>query len=256
MMEAVVLIGILGILFGVGLAYASRKFEVHVDARVKEISELLPGANCGGCGFPGCATFASALVGDPSLINECKVCDEKSWVKICNILGIELGKQKVALVACSYGSGDKFEYQGIRSCAAAARIMGGFTICKYACLGFGDCVNACSFDAIEMRDHNFFVDLQKCIGCGACVDACPRGVIKHIDKDATVFIRCNSRDKGKIVAKICETGCVGGKLCTKACELGAIKVENNLAIIDYNLCNGCGNCLEACEYGTIVPIID
>jgi len=254
--EAIVVIGALGIVFGVGLAYASRKFEVHVDPRVEKISELLPGANCGACGFPACRELAEAVVKDHHLINNCKACAEDSWVEICDILGIETGKrkQKIALVACSHESVDKFEYEGIKTCAAAALIMDGYKACKYACLGFGDCVHACVFNAITLRGYKYFVDTRKCIGCGACMDACPRDLMRYIDADAKVLVRCNSQDKGKIVAKICEPGCIACKQCEKVCEREAIKVENNLAVIDYELCDGCGSCLEACKFGTIVPI--
>jgi electron transport complex protein RnfB len=254
--EAVVVIAVLGTVFGIGLAYASRKFEVHIDERVEKISELLPGANCSACGFPACMELAESVVKDHYLINNCKACAEDSWLEICDILGIELEKRKqeIALVACSYDSVDKFEYKGIRSCAAASFIMDGFKTCKYACLGFGDCILACPFGAIEKRGFQFFVDFRKCIGCGACVDACPRGLIKIVDKGAKVFVRCNSSDKGKIVAQICESGCTGCKQCEKACEKEAIKVENNLAVIDYELCDGCGACIEACKFGTIVPV--
>ena len=256
MIEAVIVMGVLGIVFGVGLAYASGKLEVQVDERVERITELLPGGNCGACGFPACRELAEAVVKDHYLINNCRACDEDSWLGICNILGIELGrrKQEIALVACSCDSVDKFEYEGVRTCAAAALVMGGFKACEHACLGFGDCVHACPFSALERRGYQYFVDLRKCIGCGACVDACPRGLIKIVDKSAKVFVRCNSSDKGKVVAKICEKGCIGCKLCEKACEREAIKVENNIAVIDYELCNGCGACMEACKFGTIVPV--
>lgn len=254
--EAVVVIAALGTVFGVGLAYASMKFEVHVDGRVEKISELLPSTCCGTCGFPACAELAEAVVKDHTLINNCKACDEESWLGICNILGIELTKRKheIALVACSSESADKFEYEGLRSCAAATLIMDGFKACKYACLGFGDCVLACPFGAIEKRGYNFFVDFRKCIGCGACVDACPRGLIKVVAKSAKVFVRCNSPDRGKIVASICETGDIVCKQCVKSCEKNAIKIENNLPVIDYDLCDGCGSCIEACKFGTIVPV--
>ncbi|MBE0516604.1 MAG: RnfABCDGE type electron transport complex subunit B [Methanophagales archaeon] len=256
-MIAVAIVGILGVLFGIGLAYASKRFEVHVDPRVGSILGALPSSNCGACGFASCEDFASALANDTSLISNCKVCDEESWLKICDTLGIEAGKRKreLALVACSLCSIDKFEYEGVKSCAAAALIGGGFKACNYACLGFGDCVKACPFGAIEKRGYQFFVDFKKCIGCGACGDACPRGLIKIVDKDAAVFVRCNSLDPGKIVAKICETGCIACKLCEKACEQQAIRMENNLAIIDYERCNKCGACIEACKFGTIVSIL-
>jgi len=257
MIEAVAVVGTLGVLFGFGLAYASKRFEVHVDPRIVRILDALPGSNCGTCGFASCEEFASALVEDTSLVTNCKACVEESWLKICNVLGIEVEKrrQELALVACSCDSVDKFEYEGVKSCAVAAHIGGGFTACKYACLGFGDCVKACPFGAIEKRGYRFFVDFEKCIGCGTCVDACPRGLIKIVDKNATVFVRCNSLDHGKVVSKICETGCIACKLCEKVCEQQAIRIENNLAIIDYERCDNCGKCIEACKFGTILSIV-
>jgi electron transport complex protein RnfB len=256
-LEAVLIIGALAALFGFGLAYASRRFAVHTDTRIEQIAELLGGGNCGACGFPTCPKLAEALVKDHSLISNCKVCDENSWLKICGTLGIDITKRKkeLALVACSYASADKFEYEGVKSCAAAALISGGYKACKYACLGFGDCVHACPFGAIEKVGYRFFVDFQKCIGCGACVDACPRGLIKVVDKDIPVFLRCNSLDEGKIVRKVCDHGCVACRACEKVCEAGAITVEDNLARIDYTRCTGCGACLEACKFGSIVTIL-
>ena len=256
MIEAVAVIGALGVLSGIGLAYASKRFEVKVDPRVGRILDALPGSNCGTCGFASCEDFAAALLGDTSLVTNCKACVEESYMKICDTLGIEAGKRKheLALVACSCDSLSKFDYEGVRSCAVAALIGGGFRACKYACLGFGDCVKACPFGAIGKRGYQLFVDFERCIGCGACTDVCPRGLIRMVAKDAAVFVRCNSLDPGKIVSKICETGCIACKLCEKACEQQAIKMENNLAIIDYALCNKCGACIEACKFGTIVSI--
>jgi len=153
MIEAVAVVGTLGVLFGFGLAYASKRFEVHVDPRIVRILDALPGSNCGTCGFASCEEFASALVEDTSLVTNCKACVEEAWLKICNTLGIEVEKRKqeIALVACTFDSVDKFEYEGVKIFAAAALLGGGFTACKYACLGFGDCVKACPFGAIEKR---------------------------------------------------------------------------------------------------------
>lgn len=256
-LDAVLIIGALAALFGIGLAYASRRFAVQVDARIEHIAELLGGGNCGACGFPTCRKLAEALVKDHSLIVNCKVCDEQSWLALCETLGIDIKERKkeLALVACSYASADKFEYEGVKSCAAAALIGGGSKACKYACLGFGDCVHACPFGAIEKRGYKFFVDFQKCIGCGLCIDACPRKLIRVVGKDAPVFVRCNSRDEGKIVRKICDYGCTACRACEKACEAGAITIEDNLARIDYSRCTGCGACLEACKFGAILRIL-
>ena len=256
-MIEIVLLLVLGSAFGLGLAFASKKLAVRADERIVKIKDLLPGANCGACGFAGCSSFASSLTADPSMLNKCALCDVDARKSIGGILGVEVKeeKPKVAMVACTHGSEDKFEYEGVGSCAAASLLMGGFKECKYACLGLGDCVLACPFDAMSLKDHTVLIDEDKCNGCGACVNVCAKGVLKLVEKGTKVFVACNSPEVGKVVAKICKTGCVACKLCEKPCELNAIKVENNLAVIDYSICNGCGACVEACKRGTIFQLI-
>jgi electron transport complex protein RnfB len=252
----IVLLLVLGLAFGVGLAFASKKLVVRVDERIAKITDLLPGANCGACGFSGCSSFASSLTADPSTINRCALCDVSARKSIGGILGVEMKEEKprVAVVACTYGSGDKFEYEGVGTCAAASLLMGGFKECKHACLGLGDCLLACPFDAITLKDHMVFVDRDKCTGCGSCLNACPRCIIKLVDRDAKVFVACNSLEAGKVVAKMCKTGCVACRLCEKQCRLNAIEIENNLAVIDHSICNGCGACVEACGRNAIVRL--
>lgn len=253
MIEEIILLGLLGLTFGSGLVLASRRFAVRVDKRVEKIRNHLPGLNCGACGFAGCDDFAPALVKNPSLIDACKVVSQEERRKIGEVLGIKVEEQrpKVARVMCTGGSKVAFGYHGEKECAAAADLMGGFLECKYGCLGFGDCERACPFDAIRVGNGRAVVDEDKCTGCGICVDVCPRGLIKLFPRDAKVLLRCNSPEPGKVVASACEGGCIACGLCERACPVGAIKMENNLPVIDQELCDGCGKCVEVCPRGVL-----
>lgn len=254
MMVEILLLVLLGSIFGLGLAFASRKLAVRVDERVAKIHALLPGSNCGACGFAGCENFALAVVRDASLAQKCNQSTSESRKEIGRLLGIELEetKPKVARVACKGGSKLAFEYQGVKTCAAANSQMGGFLQCRYGCLGLGDCQVACPFDAIKVEKGSVIIDEEKCTGCGLCVMACPRDVIKLEDPEAKVFLACNSPEVAKVKARICTNGCTVCRRCEKACPLQAIKIENNLPIIDHDICDGCGACVEACKRGVIL----
>lgn len=253
MIEEIVLLCLLGLAFGSGLELASRKFAVRVDERIEKIRGLLPGLNCGACGFGGCDDFAAALVGGSSLINACKQIAPAERREIGGILGIEVKEEKpeVAVVACTGESKVAFEYRGVKGCTAAANLMGGFLECKYGCLGFGDCARACPSGAIKVENRRAAVDDGSCTGCGICVNVCPRGLIKLFPRDAKVLRMCNSPERGKIVASVCEKGCIACGLCERACSIKAIKMENNLPVIDQELCNGCGDCVKACPRGVL-----
>lgn len=248
MMEEIIILGLLGLVFGSGLELASRKLAVRVDKRVEKIEDLLPGANCGACGFAGCNDFAAELVNDPSLLPKCALLVPEARREIGELLGIEVKeeKPKVAKVTCTGESKVAFEYHGAEECAAATSLMGGFLECKYGCLGFGDCARACPFDAIKLENRRAVVIEEKCTGCGICVDVCPRGVIKLFPKDLKVLLRCNSPEPGKVVGLACKRGCIACRLCEKACPLDAIKMENNLPVIDQELCDSCGECVKVC----------
>ena len=246
-----------GLLFGIGLALAAKKFAVEVDPRVEKVLEILPNANCGACGYPGCSGFAKAVVAGEVPVTGCPVGGQSVAEKIASILGVEVGEVEpmVAVAACNGGirAKDKYEYDGIEDCRAAMVMGGGPKLCSYGCIGLGTCVEACPFDALSMGPLGVPVtDFDKCTGCGICVDVCPTGVMKLVPKSQPVFVACNSKDPGVFVRKACETGCISCFLCQKNCPKQAIKVVNNLAEIDYDKCDACGICIMVCPTKVIL----
>ncbi len=249
--SAVLVVGITGLVFGLLLALAAVIFAVKKDERIEQIAEVLPGANCGACGFAGCSAYASAIVEKGAPINACSVGKAPVAEKIGEIMGCNAGavEEMVAVVRCGGKcvlATDKYIYEGVDDCRAAARLSGGAKVCAFGCLGLGSCVKACIFDAISIVDGIAVIDKEKCTGCGKCREACPKKVIELLPKSAKVTVLCNNTDKGAAVNKYCKVGCIGCKLCEKNCEAGAIAVENNLAVIDYEKCTGCGACAEKC----------
>ncbi len=243
----------MGLVLGAALGFASKAFYVKEDARKAQILELLPGANCGGCGFAGCASYAEAIINDGETINRCPGCKQDALDKIAKIVGAgaEAGKieRKVAHVRCSGGNlfaNKKYEYYGIQDCAAAARLMDGFLQCKYGCLGFGSCAAVCPHGAIFINDGVAKVEKGLCVGCGKCVEVCPKQVIDIIPENAMVYVQCSNHDKGALTKQNCQSGCLGCRICEKTCETGAIHVDGNVAVIDFSLCTGCGKCREKC----------
>lgn len=253
---AVLILGALGLLFGGLLAFASRVFAVEKDERFDQIAEILPGANCGGCGYAGCSAYAEALISGVAEINACPAGSDENKSKIAKILGVELKKNErlQAVVRCNGGlrSKNKFDYVGLHDCVAANKVAGGHLECQYGCLGFGSCVNACAFDAIHVVNEVAVVDHDKCTGCLRCVEACPRHIIAPVPYTADVNVVCSNHDKGASLRNICEIGCIGCKICVKACKYDAITVEDNLARINYDKCTGCGECAEKCPRKLIV----
>ncbi|MCL2176576.1 MAG: RnfABCDGE type electron transport complex subunit B [Firmicutes bacterium] len=244
------LVGVLvAVLFAVLLTVLAIRFHVPADEKVAAINELLPGANCGACGFAGCEGFAKALAEEKIDLKECGPADPSAKEKIFGILGKEGSFEATfAVVACNGGvrAKDRFEYVGYETCVAVAATSGGHKFCSKACFGFGDCIAVCPVDAIILQD-NQVVDIDhKCISCGLCVKKCPNKVIKIIPAKAPVFVACNSNCRGADVTKICETGCHGCTLCERACPTGAIKMENNLPVWDYEKCTSCMECVKKC----------
>lgn len=251
------ILGGLGLLFGALLGIASILFRVDHDARIDQIVEALPGANCGGCGYAGCANFAAEVVAGNASVGGCPVCNASQREQIAKIMGQQAAsaaKRKSAMVLCSgttEAASEKYTYYGIDDCVAASRLGGGFKQCAYACLGLGTCARVCKFDAISVKNGVAVVDANKCTACGMCVEACPKHVIELVDVDAKYVVTCSSRDKGPVVTKACQAGCIGCRLCVKACPVDAITVENNLARIQYDKCIGCGTCAQKCPRSII-----
>ncbi len=257
MLQAAIFLGVSGLVIGVLLAVAAKKFKVEEDPRVGEIISVLPGANCGGCGYPGCAGYASSVVAGTAPVNACVVGGNLVAEKIAQITGKAASavEPSVAVVFCQ-GDNEKAvknaEYQGISDCLAL-HLLGGNKECSYGCLGLGSCVEACKFDAMYMSDKGLPVVIpEKCTGCGACVKACPRNVIELVPKDKEVHILCRSYDKGPAVRKYCSVGCIACTICVRSCPQKAIAMDKGtLAKIDYSLCDNCGICSSKCPAKTI-----
>ena len=262
-MEILIAIGILGglgLIFGLVLAIASKVFYVETDPRLDELNECLPGANCGGCGYAGCGGYAEAVLKGEAAIGKCASGGDECAQKMAEIMGVKAEKtvRRVAMVRCSgyrrkdaegkpIGMMDKGAYEGIHDCLAATKVAGrGHTICKFGCLGFGNCVEACKYDAIHVVDGVARVDFDKCVGCMSCAAVCPRGVIASVEYGEHIVISCSSHAKGNITTRGCTLGCIGCGLCKKVCPKGAISLDRNLAVIDYSKCDNCGLCVSVC----------
>ena len=259
---AIISLGVIGIIGALLLYWASKKFEVHEDPRIGQVQSVLPGANCGGCGYPGCAGFAGACVKADSLEGMlCPVGGAPVMAKIATILGKEAAaaEPKVAVVRCNgtcQARPKTNKYDGVKSCAIASALYGGETGCTFGCLGYGDCVKACNFDAIHINPETGLpeVDEDKCTACGACAKACPKNVIelrKKGPKSRRIFVSCVNKDKGAVARKACANACIGCGKCAKECPFEAITVENNVAYIDYTKCRMCRKCVAVCPTGAI-----
>ncbi len=254
---SIIELGFFALLFGTFLGFAAKKFAVEVDPRVAKIEDYLPNANCGACGFPGCSGFAKAVVVGKAPVNGCIPGGGEVTTAIAGILGAEAGEsvKMVAALKCRGGSArakDKYEYEGIRDCRPATLVLGGTKICPNGCLGLGTCVEACPFDAMAMSEEDLpLIDIEKCTGCGVCVKICPTKVLELMPEKSHVWIACNNTQKGALVRKGCETGCIACMKCVKECPKEAITVEDNIAHIDYEKCNSCQICVVVCPTGTI-----
>lgn len=255
---AVIVLSVLGLLFGVGLGIASKKFAVTIDPKVEMIRNALPGVNCGACGYPGCDGFATACAKGIAPANGCPVGGAPVAQAVSEILGVEAGsaQKMVARVKCQGSSAialDKYEYHGVQDCKIANMVQQGPKMCSYGCLGLGTCVTVCAFDAIRIVNGIAEIDKEKCTGCKACTQICPKAVIEMVPYDQKVFVDCNSKDKGKKVKDSCMHGCIGCGICEKACPFDAIHIVNNLAVIDYDKCKNCKICAKKCPTGAIIP---
>ncbi len=249
---ATVCVCAVGIFVGIFLGIAGKKFAVETDEREEKVLNVLPGANCGGCGYAGCAAMAAAIVKGEAPVTGCPVGGEPVAEKVAEIMGAVSRKAEpmTAYVKCS---GDcekaksKYEYTGLGDCKMMAMAPGGGSkACSYGCLGGGTCVNVCQFDAIHIVNGIAVVDPDKCKACGMCVENCPKHLIELKPKKSTYAVACSSKDKGPVVMKACSTGCIGCGMCERNCPKDAIHVVNFIAHIDYDKCEGCGICAEKC----------
>ncbi len=262
MILTAIVLGVIAIISALLLYFVSKKFEVYEDPRIGAVSEVLPQANCGGCGYPGCSGFAAACVGASSLEGLfCPVGGSAVMGQVADILGMSAAAADpmIAVVRCN-GTCEARpkvnEYQGAKSCKIASVLYAGETGCSFGCLGLGDCALSCDFDALHMNPVTGLpeVDEEKCTSCGACVKACPKMIIelrKKGPKGRRVFVSCVNKDKGGVAMKACKSACIGCGKCQKTCPFEAITVENNLAYIDHNKCRLCRKCVAVCPTGAI-----
>lgn len=250
---AAIIVSATGLLLGLGLAIASKVMAVPVDETAQAIEEVLPGANCGACGFSGCAGYADALSkGTTSETNLCAPGGAEVATAVAGVLGVDGGSvvPMAAVVACNgtcENCDTMLDYKGVSSCKAAAQLFGGQKDCNFGCLGFGDCVDACPYDAIAICNGVARVNPLECRACKICINTCPKGIIELVPLHQTkAVVFCNNKNKGAQTRKECKVGCIGCMKCVKACEYDAIKVENNCAHVDYDKCVGCGKCVEGC----------
>lgn len=242
----------LGLALGLGLGFAGKKFAVEIDERQEQIQAVLPGANCGGCGYPGCGGLATAIVKGEAKTNSCPVGGSEVAKKIADILGVTTEKVeiKTSYVKCNgnYNNAKlKYEYSGLKDCRAAASTPGGGDKgCTFGCLGLGTCISVCKFGALSIVNGIAVVNKEKCTACSACVNICPKNLIELVPINSSVRIQCNSKDKGKDTKDNCTVGCIGCKRCEKVCKNDAIHVIENIAKIDYSKCINCKECVEVC----------
>lgn len=257
---ALLIIACLGLFVGLFLGVAGIFFKTESNPVEEAVLEALPGNNCGGCGYPGCAGLASAIAQNEAPVNQCPVGGPTVANKIAEIMGTEAQEtvKKVAFVACKAHCEDvslDYDYYGVEDCRMLSFVPnGGPKSCNDGCLGFGSCVSVCQFDAISVKDGVAVVDREKCKACGKCVEVCPKHLISLIPYDATYAVACSNHEKGAVTAKQCKAGCVGCSLCEKNCPTGAARVTDFNASIDYDACVGCGACAEKCARKTIVKL--
>ena len=249
---SILVLGALGAIFGALLAFASKIFHVEVDPKQAAVREALAGANCGGCGYPGCDGYAAAVARGEAPCNRCVAGGAETAAKVAEIMGVsnDAAEKMVAFVPCSGGAGNaemRFNYSGPQDCQAAM-LFGGKSnkLCTFACIGLGNCARACQFDAMHIVDGVAKVDRSKCVGCGACVEICPKNIVKLIPESQKIMPACSNKDKGAKVMKMCSVGCIGCMKCQRECPAEAIVVKDNLAQVDPAKCVQCGHCADIC----------
>ena len=258
----VLTLSLLGAVLAVVLYFVAQKFKVYEDPRIDDVEKMLPGANCGGCGFAGCRAMAEALVTRDNIASlYCPVAGGEVMTSIANFLGKTAPEKapQVATLLCG-GTCQKRpkvnHYDGARSCAVVNTFYVGESGCAFGCIGYGDCVAACKFGALSLNEETGLVevDADKCTACGACIKACPKGLFelrKKWPKNRAIYVACRSKNKGAVVTKVCKAGCIGCGKCAKVCAFEAITVDNSLAYIDSEKCKLCRKCVNECPTGAI-----
>lgn len=255
---AVLLVGGVGLFVGIFLSIAGKKFAVQVDEREEAVLAALPGANCGGCGYSGCAALAAAIAKGEAPVNSCPVGQKPVADEIAKIMGTTAKdeEKKVAFVRCTGDcekTGEKYVYNGTENCRVATFAPGrGPKSCAYGCAGLGDCVKVCEFGALSIVKGIAKVDPEKCMDCRKCMKVCPKGLITEVPYFAVSRIGCSNPERGKPVMDNCKVGCISCSKCQRSCPQGAIEMVNGLPVFDYEKCNSCGLCKEGCPRGCIV----
>jgi electron transport complex protein RnfB len=257
-------LGAIGLLAAVILFFVAQKFKVEEDPRIDDVDEALPGANCGGCGYAGCRNFAEGIIQKGTLEGfNCPVGGADLMLELGKVLGweAEVKEPQIAVVRCN-GTCElapkKVQYDGATSCFVANALFSGENGCAYGCLGCGDCVESCDFDAMYMDDETGLpIVKSNCVACGACVKACPRDIIELRNvgkKERRIYVNCVNKEKGALARKNCKVACIGCGACVKECKFDAITMENNLAYIDYEKCKLCRKCAPVCPTNSIIEL--
>jgi electron transport complex protein RnfB len=251
-----------GAVFGLGLAFAAKKFSVKMDPRIEQVKEELAGAHCGACGYAGCQQYAEAVVQNPDVApNLCTPGGERVAELVAQITGKVAEKMEpiFSRIMCQGAtslSQKRFKYEGVQDCRASVLAGGGDKSCIYGCLGYGTCVRSCPFDAMHMGDDGLpIVDITKCTGCRKCEQACPKNVIEVLPGTKAVVVACHSKDKGADTRKNCSIGCIACGACVKICPFDAPTMENNVSTINLDKCHVCGLCVSKCPTKAIVDFI-
>ncbi len=253
----VLLVAAVGLIAGLILSLAAKFIAVETDATVAQVREMLPGANCGACGYAGCDEYAEKVASGEAAVNLCIPGGKKLAGDLAALMGTEASavSEPRAFVRCV---GDcnaaeySMDYEGPQTCKACSTFFGGNKSCPTACLGYGDCAVVCQFGAIEIKDGIAYIDAELCTGCGLCVKECPKQIIRMVPKSNKVTVSCASHQKGAVTRKVCKNGCIACMKCQKTCRFDAIKVADNLADINPDLCTNCGECVEVCPTGCIL----
>ncbi len=258
---AVLVLGVLGLAFGLILTFAEKKFRVDVDERIQKVRSCLGGANCGACGYAGCDNFAEAVVKGEAKPNSCPPAGEKGAKEIAAIMGVETSveEMKVPRVLCSGRAGvafSRYRYDGYRNCAVADGLAGGPKMCRFSCIGLGDCMDHCVMGAISIVDGLAVIDYDKCISCGECAKHCPRGAIQMMPVSQTVYVNCRNTDNAREAKSVCMSACIGCGRCKRECKYDAIYIENFFAHIDPEKCTRCGACASVCPCTAIKDLIN